>query len=166
MLRRRLIFQIVGLVLPLAWSVAASAAAPTRIEDPAAFVRTVYDRLAKDDNYAPPEDIYSPRLKALWAGEVRDAHGEVGRIDFDFWINAQDGKPRNVQIQTQPVEGRRDRQIVTAKFGFQDGPEKETIRFYFERTAGVWKLDEVISAAAGTQGAWTLSTILKYGWTD
>ena len=161
-----MIVQVLGLVMSLALGVAAPVGAATRIESPADFVGAVYARLAKGGDYAPPEDIYSSRLKALWADERRDARGEVGRIDFDFWINAQDGQPKDVQIRTLTVEGNRDRRIVVAKFALDDRPERQELRFYFERTAGVWKLDEVISTGGGGSDAWTLSTILKYGWTD
>jgi hypothetical protein len=141
------------------------AQAATIITAPAAFVRAVYDRLGQGGDYIPPEDIYSPRLKALWTDEARDAKGEVGRIDFLFWINGQDGAPKDVRIKSHPVEGRPDRQIIEVNFRNSDKPRPQDLQFYFERLAGAWKLDEVISAGAGDVGEnWTLSTILKYGW--
>jgi hypothetical protein len=136
--------------------------AGTAIGDPVVFVREVYARLAKGGDYIPPEDIYSARLHALWAGEASDAGGEVGRIDFLFWINGQDGVPSQVRIRTTSVEGRADRRIVVVKF--RNGTKRQTLQFYFERLAGAWKLDDVVSLTAGD--AWTLSLILKYGWMD
>ncbi len=147
------------LVLAGALFLAGSASAATTITDPAGFVRAVYARVAKGGDYAPPEDIYSPRLNTLWAGEQRDAKGEVGRVDFLFWINGQDGQPSKVEVTTSPVFGRPDRQIVVAKFVNE---KPQTIDFYFERVGGAWKLDDAVSLTPGYE--WTLSVILKYGW--
>ena len=158
---------ILASLLALLWIGAAPAGAATVITTPSTFVRAVYERLDKGGDYIPPEDIYSPRLKALWADEVRDAKGEVGRIDFSFWINGQDGVPKAVQIKTHAVFGHTDRQIVEVTFRNSDKPKAQDLRFYFERLAGAWKLDDVISVGAGeADDAWTLSTILKYGWPD
>ena len=90
--------------------------------------------------------------------------GEVEVIDFDFWIDGQDGQPKGVQIHTVPVESHLDRQVVIAKFTSLG--EAEILRFYFERVRGVWRLDEVISAGSSSLKSWTLSTILKYGWPE
>ena len=138
------------------------AVAATVISDPAVFVQSVYARLAKGGDYIPPEDIYSPRLAALWAREAQEAHGEVGRIDFLFWIDAQDGTPSDLHIRTVPVEGRADRRIVVATF--RNADRAEDLRFYFQRTAAGWKLDDVVDVKGASP--WTLSVILKYGWVD
>ena len=151
-----------ALICVLALSLAGHAAAATRIADPAKFVGEVYGRLAKTGSYIPPEDIYSPRLAGLWALEARESpKDEVGRIDFLFWINGQDGTPSNVKIKTMPVEGRTDRRIEVVNF-VNDKPQ--TLQFYFERIGGTWKLDDVVSTTPGE--SWTLSVILKYGWAE
>ena len=131
----------------------------TVIDDPAKFVTAVYARLAKGGDYIPPEDIYTARLKALWDLEEREAGGEVGRIDFLFWINGQDGTPSVLKVKTDPVDGRADRKIVEVSF-VNDKPQTE--QFYFEKVAGHWKLDDVTCTSPGE--SWTLSVILKYGW--
>jgi hypothetical protein len=155
--------RLVAVAVLVAWLVVAAGApvsAATVIADPAVFVRQVYDRLARGVSEAPPDDIYSPRLQALWADEARDAAGEVGRIDFLFWINGQDGTVSHVRIRTAPVEGRADRQIVSVRF--RNGARPEALDFYFERLDGAWRLDDVVSLARSDP--WTLSVILKYGW--
>jgi len=134
--------------------------AATAIDDPVIFVRGVYAKLASDQNYREPDDIYSPRLSALIALEQKEAGGEVGRLDFDFWVNAQDWQLGDVTVSGEPVEGAKDREIVVAKFRNDD--RKEEIHFYFERLSWAgWRLDDVRSF--GDDG-WTLSLILKYGW--
>jgi hypothetical protein len=133
--------------------------AATTIEDPVTFVKGVYDKLSTNSNYAEPEDIYSPRLAALMALEKKEAGGEVGRMDFDFWVNAQDWELGNIDVSGQPVEGAKDREIVVAKF--KNGDRKQEIHFYFEKLSWAgWRLDDVRSF---TDDGWTLSLILKYG---
>lgn len=156
-----------AVIIILAWLTSAVMAggpafAATAIADPAVFVRQVYARLAKGGDYSPPDDVYSARLQALWADEVRDAGGEVGRVDFLFWINGQDGRPSQVRIATQSVEGRADRRIVAVRF--RNGTKRQRLQFYFERGRDAWTLDDVVSLTPGD--AWTLSLILKYGWMD
>jgi hypothetical protein len=140
----------------------AHAPAPTVIRDPRAFVAGVYARLTRGVDFSPPEDIYSPRLAALWAGMEHDAGGEVGRVDFMFWVNAQDGEISDVAVTQVPVEGRplKDRVIVVARF--KNMGQVEELHFYFERTKAGWKLDDVESVTP--DNTWTLSVLLKYGW--
>ena len=155
--------RLAAIVATLALAFAARpAAAATVITDPASFVQGVYARLAKGGDYIPPEDIYTPRLAYLWALEAREAGKEVGRIDFLFWIDGQDGTPSDLHLRTVPVEGRADRRIIVATF--KNGDQAEDLRFYFQRAAAGWKLDDVVSLKGGAP--WTLSVILKYGWVD
>ena len=143
-------------------SIAPAAGAATVIRDPTTFVQTVYAKLEKGGDYVPPEDIYTPRLAALWALEEREARGEVGRIDFLFWIDGQDGTPSDLHLRAAPGDGRADRRIVVATF--KNGNRAEDLRFYFQRTAAGWKLDDVVSVKGASP--WTLSVVLKYGWVD
>ena len=139
-----------------------AAQAATRIDDPEAFVRDVYRHIEKSPgDYREPDDIYTPRLADLFALDSKEAGGEVGRIDFDFWTNAQDFRISKVHVSAKPVENAQSRRVVIAKFVNIGRPEE--IRFYFERGKDGWKLDDARSLG---QEAWTLSLILKYGWDD
>ena len=136
------------------------ASAATKIDDPAKFVTAVYAKMAApNSSYAAPEDINTPRLDSLFALEKKESGGEVGRLDFDFWTNAQDLQLSGVSVKEQPVEGSDARKVVIAKFKNSGTPEE--IHFYFERTGTGWKLDDVRSLKGEP---WTLSLILKYGW--
>jgi hypothetical protein len=134
------------------------AAAGTKIDNPVTFVRATYERLAKDQDYSPPEDIYTPHLAGLFALEKKESGGDVGRMDFEFWTNAQDWSIKDVNVSGVSVEGSKDREIVTAKFKNIDS--KEEIHFYFEKAKAGWQLDD---ARSFTGRSWTLSLILKYG---
>jgi hypothetical protein len=144
-------------ILAIAFLVCTQGMAATRIDDPAAFVRQAYATI--NANKEPPDDIYTPRLAALFALEKKESGGEVGRLDFSFWINGQDSKISKLTVKAEPVESAPDRSVVTAKFHNID--RNEEIHFYFEKTKAGWQLDDVRSLG---HEAWTLSLVLKYGW--
>jgi hypothetical protein len=131
--------------------------AGTNIEDPLKFVKTEYATVV--GKKPEPEDIYTPRLSALFDLDTKEAGGEVGRMDFDFWMNGQDGTISGVTVSKNDVENTRDREIIVARFKNEKTPNE--IHFYFERTAKGWKLDDARSTAGDP---WVLSLILKYGW--
>ncbi len=144
----------------VALAVTTTANAATVIGDPLTFVRQQYDKIVRDRNYATPDDIYSDRLKALMALDAKEAgKGNVGRFDFDIWIDAQDATLTDVTIKALPVESAPNRKIVVATFKNFGKPHE--VHFYFERGTNGWRLDD---ARATAPEQWTLSLILKYGW--
>jgi len=151
---RRSLFAILSYAAVL---VLCGAQAATRIDDPVKFVTTVY----KNDvsKHPEPEDIYTPRLAALFALDSKEANGEVGRWDMDFWMNGQDGDISDVHISKADVDNATGRMIVIAKFKNEKKPNE--IHFYFEKTSQGWKLDDVRSLLGDP---WVLSIQLKYGW--
>ncbi len=129
--------------------------AATRIDDPKAFVTEVYRRLmAPHSSYVPPDNIYTPRLEKLLRDDKRKAKGEVGCLDFVFWINAQDWTITRLNITS--VDVGQDRKTVIAKF--RNGGEPQEIHFDFRFNAGRWLLNDVHSLSAPP---WTLSELLK-----
>jgi hypothetical protein len=147
------------------------AAAATRISDPAGFLRQVYghfiaDQTAADPakDYNPPEDIYSPALQAAWDQEQKESGDDLGRLDFYFWVNAQDWELKSLKIAERTVWKRPDRRVVGVSFDNFGQPSH--LEFYFQKIDGRWLIDDVASlpVTAGEEGpsAWTLSLILKY----
>lgn len=132
--------------------------AATRVDDPKTFVSDVFRRLiasqAKDRSYEPPEDIYTAPLAKLIRDDRRKSHGEVGCLDFVFWVNGQDWVITELAI-TSTDEGE-DRKTVIAKFRNTGDPQE--IHFDFRRVAGRWLLDDAHSMMGEK---WTLSQILK-----
>ncbi|HEY1962834.1 MAG TPA: DUF3828 domain-containing protein [Rhizomicrobium sp.] len=163
-MRKVWMVAVIGLLSVLA---APEGGAATNIPDPAAFVETLFARMAHataNKPYTPPEDIYSPRLAALTALDKREAGGEVGRLDFDIWTGAQDWQLSNVKIRSVDVESTKDRKIVIATF--KNAGKSHELHYYFERGKTGWQLDDVRSVDAGAGEQWTLSVVLKYGWAD
>jgi hypothetical protein len=132
--------------------------AATRIDDPKTFVTEVYRRLvavqSTRSSYTPPDDIYTPRLEKLLRDDKRKAKGEVGCLDFVFWLNAQDWTITHLTI-TSADEGQERKTVITK---FLNGGEPQEIHFDFRANAGRWLLDDVHSLSAPP---WTLSEVLK-----
>lgn len=128
------------------------------IDDPKAFVTEVYRRLTVSQSaghdYNPPEDIYTARLAKLIHDDEKRAKGEVGCLDFVFWVNGQDWVITNLTVSSSD-EGPQ-RKMIVAKFRNTGDPEE--IHFDFRRNSGHWLLDDVQSLRAPQ---WTLSKILK-----
>ena len=153
-------FAAAALVAAITFSGVASAA-PTKIDDPVKFVTAVYKKVGSPNAGPTPDDIYSPRLAALWALDTKEAGGEVGRFEADIWTNAQDVDHFKVlSIKGQDAEGAKGtRKLVIVKF--HNGTADHTNVFYFEKSAAGWKLDDVVALG---QDGYTLSVVLKYGW--
>lgn len=132
--------------------------ASSRIDDPTRFVVEVYRRFvaaqSTSETYVPPGDIFTARLGKLLREDKKRAKGEVGCLDFDFWVNAQDWTITNLTITG--ADAGQDRKTVIAKFLNIRTPQE--IHFDFRRNAGRWLLDDVHSAL---DPKWTLSEILK-----
>ncbi|HEX2593712.1 MAG TPA: hypothetical protein VHL34_19595 [Rhizomicrobium sp.] len=147
-----------GAAFAMALLVSSQAFAGTVISDPVAFIKSVY--AAEQSGKAPPDDINTPRLQALYDLNTKEfGSDEVGRIDFDIYMNAQDGTITDVKVKGVPVEKGPNREVVIANFKNEGKPQE--IHFYFEKGKGGWKLDDARSTKGET---WTLSLILKYGW--
>jgi hypothetical protein len=128
--------------------------AATRIDEPKTFVTEVYRHYMSSTSYSAPEDIYTPRLARLFREDKKKSKGEVGCLDFDFWVNGQDFKLTNVVVTNG--EEAPDRKTVIAKFNNLGAPKE--IHFDFRREGGRWLLDDVHSM---TREKWTLSEIFK-----
>lgn len=128
------------------------------IDDPKAFVTEVYRRLIASQSaghdYNPPEDIYTARLAKLIHDDEKRAKGEVGCLDFVFWVNGQDWVITNLTVSSSDAGPQR--KMIVAKFRNTGDPQE--IHFDFRRNAGRWLLDDVQSVRAPR---WTLSQILK-----
>ena len=138
-------------------AVSAPAATPP-ITNPVNFVTDVYQRFVKaqsaHSDYTAPDDIYTARLKKLIRDDVKRAHGEVGCLDFDFWVNGQDWTITNLSVTTGPAG--KDQWTVIAKF--RNLGDADEIHFDFRRVEARWLLDDVHSMK---DPRWTLSEILK-----
>jgi len=142
--------------ITLTFAACACTAATPAIRDPEAFVRGVYRQIAAHtSDYAPPADIYTPRLAALFAADRKQHGDEVGCIDFDFWTNSQDDPHiRDIRVGSLP---QRDPALKTVVATFTIERPME-IHFEFRRGDGRSLLDDA-SSVKGEH--WTLSKLLR-----
>ena len=133
------------------------------VEDPRAFVAQRFAGYRSGTDHVPPDPVwaYSPRLAALF--RTYDAwqhrhHDEVGSIDFDWWINAQDWELSNVAV-TAADTGPNAR-TVTAHWRNSD--RDDSSRFLFVRIAGRWYLDDAVNGTGHGDNGWTLSELLRH----
>lgn len=131
------------------------------VADPRAFVVNTYAAYARNSDATPAEQrsAYSARLAGLFADYDRAWSGgdEVGSLDFDWWVNAQDWEISNVRV-TQGENGPA-RRTVTAQWRNID--RTESSRFLFVRWHGRWYLDDVINGIGSGDHGWTLSALLR-----
>ena len=164
--------RIIAALIFGAFCLVPPALAAPRPSEPQAIVADVYARLMLEqdrptdtlaDPYNPPGDLYTPALAKAFADEKRDAAGELGRLDFFFWVNGQDWKLADLEITERSVWRRPDRRVVAV--AFTNFGQENSLLFYFQKIGGRWLIDDVesLDVVEGDEGyAWTLSLILKY----
>jgi len=152
-----LVPAIAGITLALTAS--AGNASPIKVADPEKAIRQVYAALEKE---AQEVDLpLSSRLDGLFKlDEKETGPDEVGRIDFDYFVNGQDSKVTDAVVTSRTVENAPNRRIVVVRFKNFD--EEMENHYFWEKTKVGWVLDDV-RFLDGKEG-YTLSLVLKYGW--
>jgi hypothetical protein len=132
------------------------------VDDPRAMVEQQYRKYqgSPESPIDAPTFAYGDRLKALFDGYdawQRQHQDEVGSIDFDWWINAQDWELHDVTV-TEADSGP-DARTVTAHF--RNADRVEEVRFLFVRQNGRWFLDDATQGSGHGDDGWTLSALLR-----
>jgi hypothetical protein len=146
MTSRALIAACIAVALG-AWPTVAHAEPP----DPAKWIRSIY-RLYEEAQNAPqlPSRLYGRRLqKLIDADDRRTPKGDLGRLEFDVFINGQDWEFEDIKVAA-------DRAQVRASFINLKRPTE--ILFDLVRVGNSWRIDEVRSIKAPR---WTMSKILR-----
>ncbi|MHB1103301.1 MAG: DUF3828 domain-containing protein [Devosia sp.] len=148
--------RTIGLVLTaLLMLIGPAALAAPVFEDPKGLIAYAYTPYGTGQFPEDLFELYSPTLTELWeAMEARTPEGEVGAIDFDPFINAQDYEIKDLAIGDAAIDG--DQAIVMATF--TNFGEPREMRFTLVRRAEGWKIDD-IEALSG-EYPWRLSELL------
>lgn len=132
----------------------AAQAAPV-FEDPQELLEYAYQPYRDGGFLEDAYQLYSTSLLERWAMMVaRTPDDEVGAVDFDPMINAQDYDLGTITIGAPRRHGKRA--IITVSFTNFGRPEE--IRFALVHGDAGWKIDDIESLAPGFE--WRLSEIL------
>jgi len=134
-------------------------ASPIKVTDPEKAMRQVYAGLEKDAHDV--ELPLSARLDGLFKLDQKETgKDDVGRIDFDYFVNGQDSKITEPVVTSRSVENASNRRIIVVRFKNFD--EEMENHYFWEKAKAGWVLDDV-RFLDGKEG-YTLSLVLKYGW--
>jgi hypothetical protein len=127
---------------------AAFAAAGVRAADPSAvsFVKAIYAHYqGKDANGLALESdaavrrYFAPGLAALIIKDRRDAHGEVGKLDSDPFVDAQDWEITGLDIAVTETATDKARATVT----FNSLGRAATVILDLVKLKGGWRIGEI-----------------------
>jgi len=120
----------------------------------AAIYKTYTDNHHDDPGPAGIAGVYSKRLQALIdKDEAETPAGEVGRMDWDPFVDGQDWEVTGLKISQIYQSGGEARvRAVFANFG-----EPRNIIFNLVREDGKWRIDDI---AETLKPRWTMSKIL------
>lgn len=145
-------------VLALALSAISGMAAVARADGPVDVITKIYDGYQKAESTVgvpAPQRVYSRRLQGLIDKDRQETpQGEVGRLDWDVFVDGNDWKLTDLSISS--VEESAERATVRATF--KNFGEARDILFTLVKEDGSWLIDEVQSTTVG--GRWTMSKIL------
>jgi hypothetical protein len=127
------------------------------VADPVAYVRSIYDTYLASREPQDPSAAYSPALQALIEADRKEAGGEVGRLDFDPWINGQDWEIASVDVREEAASG--GGRIVVARFSNM-GTRTEN-RFSFTRAGDKWLIDDIENVGGPADTHWRLKQLLS-----
>ena len=146
-------WMVVGLAGALTITPWRQAAAQARGE-PAAAISTIYKLYQKPGEPKLPKGIYSPRLQKLFdADRKRTPKDDIGRLDFDPFINGQDWDIKSVVVTEASRQGDR----ATVRVTFTNFGKAQEIVYDLVRGSQRWQIDDI---ASQKDPRWTLSKIL------
>lgn len=122
--------------------------------DPAAFVRGIYRHYQGAHSKGWSDPGYSARLVKLVEEDRKNTpQGDIGKLDFDPFINGQDWKITGVTVTL--VSGSTDNAVVDAQF--RNMGNAEYLRYTLTRENGRWLVAELQRVK---KPRWILSKIL------
>jgi hypothetical protein len=122
-------------------------------DDPAEVVRNAYKIEIESFNAvgvagsspwdAPNRDLlFTSRLSQLFATDERymQDSGELGNLDFDPFLNGQDGDIKALTVETKDLSASQ----ATVNASFDSFDTRQTVRFMLVRQNGDWRIDDII----------------------
>jgi hypothetical protein len=122
----------------------AGAAPAFAYDTPADLMKAIYSHYtdAKFDWDSFDEaTVRSKALNMLFDKDAKEANGEVGRIDFDPYVDGQDYEITKLKIGAPTVKG----DTATVEVKFNNFEMEEDMVFTLVKEADGWKIDDVNS---------------------
>lgn len=124
--------------------------------DPKAMIEALYAGYGPAYDYPPDQSpLFSERLNGLYEADASEANGEVGRIDFDPFINGQDYQLSNLEIGEPYLAG--GKAVVRVSFENMGTPNE--LGLLLVKESGGWKIDDVWNG--GEEYSYDLLDILQ-----
>ncbi len=149
--------RIVVLVL-LAMALGAASPLGDADSDPVALITAIYqtytDITPGEDAVPDIQGVYSKRLQALVDKDEKETpEGEVGRIDWDVFVDGQDWQLTELKIV--PVSKQATQAEIRASF--KNFGEPRDILYTLVLDDGHWRIDDIQETL---KPRWTMSKIL------
>jgi hypothetical protein len=140
---------LIGVVLPAIY-VLAVAAAGAQEATPQAFLESIYKRYETSQAFvdigsgAKAARYFTPYVAKLIAKDFAEAKkkNEVGRLDFDPFINGQDWTPTKIEVTVAPG-AKPDQAIGTARFTPPDAKDVRSVILDLAKTPAGWRIANI-----------------------
>jgi hypothetical protein len=134
---------LVGLWLGVAFPAAAARAAESSA---GSFVEAIYDRYKGKDGKgialgtgADVRRYFEPKLAALIIKDRRQARGEVGKLDSDPFIDAQDWEIDSVDVTVRNIGAGK----ASATVSFKNAGQPQTVMLDLVKLKGEWRIADI-----------------------
>jgi hypothetical protein len=153
----RLVVLAAGFVLAFSGMAAAQP-----YDTPDALLQAFYGQyLDADAGFGDEAAFRSSGLQALYDADAEATRdGEMGALDFDPFIDAQDWEITDLEIGAAGIAG----DYASAEVSFKNFGEARTLRYDLAKEDGGWKIDDVASTTPGNE--YRLSEIFALAHTD
>lgn len=124
-------------------------------DSPKALLEALYAGYLLPNEFPPDQSpLQSERLNALFEGDRKEADGDIGRIDFDPYVNGQDYQITDLVIGEPLIAGGK----AAVKVTFANMGTPQELGYLLVEEDG-WKVDDVWYA--GTDFSYDLLDILQ-----
>jgi len=115
-------------------------------DSPKALLEALYSPYSQGDSFDwskwDEAQFRSKELNVLFDKDAKEADGDIGRLDFDPYIDGQDYKISDLKFADAQIEGDTAKVEVT----FKNFDLAEDMTFTLVKEADGWKIDDVVSA--------------------
>jgi hypothetical protein len=128
-------------------------------DTPEALLKQLYVPYTSGDNFNwdnwDDAQFRDKHLNDLFAADLKEANGDVGRLDFDPYIDGQDYEIKDLKFGTPQIKG----DVATVEVTFTNFGDPDDLTFTLVKEDGGWKIDDVVSK--GNEYPYSLKEIME-----